>query len=442
MVCKDYMYDAQIDRAVLGQQLLDEGGQPVGMQKRHKREDPEGALTHTWVPTTSDLKDIDKRGQAVAHSPTLGLRGMSNLGNTCFMSCVLQAMVRLTPLQEYFLGDRHSRHSCRDRRADPSTPCLGCEMRGVFDEVFAGSPAPVSPLRFLAAWWRIAASQAGDHLACYEQQDAHEFYLSAIAALHCADAQEPPLANGHAANGDWKRSGVAEADCRCVVHRIFTGSLRSDLICRKCGHTSSAFDPCVDVSLNILPPKEKDGKESASSLIGCLRQFTRPEPLQQRIRCQRCDCPRDCVKQMSIQRLPPVLCFHIKRFEHSSSRQASRKVSWRVKFPLHSLKMGPFVSAAVLGSRYKHSVPVPPPSSSPPDASSTAKDSMEYELVAVVAHTGQLEGGHYVAYVQLSGRWYKCDDSWIVRVHESTVRACEAYLLYYACKPLTKTAQP
>ena len=65
----------------------------------------------------------------------------------------------------------------------------------------------------------------------------------------------------------------------------------------------------------------------------------------------------------------------------------------------------------------------------------------EYELVAVVAHSGQLEGGHYVAYVQLAGRWYKCDDSWIARVHESAVRTCEAYLLYYECKSLVKSAQ-
>ena len=32
---------------------------------------------------------------------------------------------------------------------DPSAPCVGCEMRSLFDEGFRGTTAPFSPASFL-----------------------------------------------------------------------------------------------------------------------------------------------------------------------------------------------------------------------------------------------------------------------------------------------------
>lgn len=52
-------------------------------------------------------------------------------------------------------------------------------MRRVFDEAFKGVGTPYSPASFLHCWWKYAESQS-DHLASYEQQDAHEFYISTV----------------------------------------------------------------------------------------------------------------------------------------------------------------------------------------------------------------------------------------------------------------------
>ena len=59
------------------------------------------------------------------HSPTLGLRAFNNLGNTCFMSSVLHALLRVAPLQEYFLGDRHHSAACRSHKSGTDSVCLG-----------------------------------------------------------------------------------------------------------------------------------------------------------------------------------------------------------------------------------------------------------------------------------------------------------------------------
>lgn len=57
----------------------------------------------------------------------------------------------------------------------------------------------------------------------------------------------------------------------------------------------------------------------AVSLLGCLQRFVRPERLgaAEHWVCGGCGRPQHAVKQMSVHRLPPVLCLHVKRFEHT-----------------------------------------------------------------------------------------------------------------------------
>jgi ubiquitin carboxyl-terminal hydrolase 22/27/51 len=89
-------------------------------------------------------------------------------------------------VQEYFLGDGHTPLTCTVTHSAAHAVCVGCEMRALFDEGFGGRTSPFSPAAFLQAWWRHAETQSS-RLATYAQQDAHEFYLSTISALHTAD---------------------------------------------------------------------------------------------------------------------------------------------------------------------------------------------------------------------------------------------------------------
>ena len=59
----------------------------------------------------------------------LGLRGLINLGSTCFMNCIVQALVHTPPLRNYFLSDRHN---CK---FVDTSKCLVCEMSQLVQEV-------------------------------------------------------------------------------------------------------------------------------------------------------------------------------------------------------------------------------------------------------------------------------------------------------------------
>ncbi|WIA31949.1 hypothetical protein OEZ86_002806 [Tetradesmus obliquus] len=141
---------------------------------------------------------------AAADGFPLGLRGLNNLGNTCFMNSVLQVMFHAPLLPAFYLGEGHDPSACRLTARDK--PCLSCQMESVFGEVYSGNRQPFSPAEFLYQWWRFADSLAG-----YQMQDAHEFFLSLLEGLSGSLVPLPELeAEPAAAAAD----GPAAADVK------------------------------------------------------------------------------------------------------------------------------------------------------------------------------------------------------------------------------------
>ncbi|KAL2929732.1 Ubiquitin carboxyl-terminal hydrolase 22 [Bienertia sinuspersici] len=462
--CGDQVYDPDFDAAVLAAAAPNSGSflslPPPSLPWKRRRVE-----YCPWEPGPAERALIEENSTPIAQprpgpspdvdpgsgqSPPLGLRGLNNLGSTCFMNSVLQALVHTPPLRNYFLSDRHNRYFCLKRRNGNESGlvkgrkgngnedgkmnlCLACDMDALFSAIFSGDRLPFSPAKLLYSWWQHAAN-----LATYEQQDAHEFFISMLDGIH---EKVKDLS---------KMQSQGSGDC-CIAHRVFSGILRSDVMCMVCGFTSTTYDPCVDISLDLEPhPLAKVGAHKSqkscsgeadtmnlsfnsrtSTLTGCLDRFTRPERLgaDQKFFCQQCQVRQESLKQMSIRKLPLVSCFHVKRFEHSSFRNTARKLDRYVQFPF-SLDMTPYMSSSILRSRFGNRLcSFVGENQDVPDELSS-----EFELFAVITHTGKLNAGHYVTYLRLSNQWYKCDDAWITQVSESIVRAAQGYMMFYVQK--------
>jgi Ubiquitin carboxyl-terminal hydrolase len=75
----------------------------------------------------------------------------------------------------------------------PASPLLrsrhaACAQDAVFSAAYSGERAPYSPTSFLHSWWR----HAENHLAGYQQNDAHEFYLYTLSGLGHSMVAPPP----------------------------------------------------------------------------------------------------------------------------------------------------------------------------------------------------------------------------------------------------------
>ncbi|KAL3130987.1 Ubiquitin C-terminal hydrolase 22 [Trebouxia sp. C0009 RCD-2024] len=168
------------------------------------------------------------------------------------------------------------------------------------------------------------------------------------------------------------------------------------------------------------------GGGSGVLLQACLHRFVRPETLH-RWTCSRCQCQRRASKQLSIRQLPPVLCLHIKRFK-ATDKGATKKVETPLAFPVAHLDMAPFTSAAVLAARCHLKSAL---SGQQGAIAEAFKGSTAYSLHAVVCHTGNLLGGHYIGYVRSGALWYQFDDARVTLVPEQHVRMSNAYMLFY-----------
>jgi ubiquitin carboxyl-terminal hydrolase 22/27/51 len=88
-------------------------------------------------------------------------------------------------------------------------------------EFYNGTRVPLALHELLHLIWTHAR-----HLAGYEQQDAHEFFIATLDVLHRHCLETMP---------NLKTVSLGKISrCPCIIDQIFTGGLQSDVVCQKC----------------------------------------------------------------------------------------------------------------------------------------------------------------------------------------------------------------
>lgn len=225
---------------------------------------------------------------------------------------------------------------------------------------------PLVTTKLLAAAWK---SSGMDHLAGYEQGDAHEFLQAFLDTIGKHEGECRKLIRfmqrmalpANARNVSLSSSGKHEnGTFQCCKHcflvkrfsyflctlfgivdiikQLFEGTLRSVSICEECGSKRPMPESFLNVS---LPLEERTasgvrGNKVPMSLERCLQQFTLPEALADPVHCPSCQRKTPTKKQHTFAKLPKILCLHLKRFDAAKNR----KIDDFVSFPARGLEMG------------------------------------------------------------------------------------------------------
>lgn len=300
--------------------------------------------------------------------------GLQNLGNSCFMNTILQAISYLQPLNNYLLNDTFN---CSSEKS-----CMICIYKRHLNDVKSNPQHTVTPSEIHQQLPKI-----GEQFIPNRQADAHEFLREFLNCLeHCYQTH---------------LNGLESSTTHVLMNpikQLFEGTFQSQVKCSKCDKISLTFDPFMDISLEI--PKDK------RNIKDLLADFIKPEIIKENYRCYNCKSNVEATKDMSVFKCPEFITLHLKRFDFSKTK--THKLTNFISYPT-KLNLRPYTVKEI------------------------SKKPLWYNLKTIIVHSGQLaDMGHYYCYVKdENNNWYLMNDEKVERVTLREVLKQEAYILIY-----------
>ncbi|KAK4453191.1 ubiquitin carboxyl-terminal hydrolase [Podospora aff. communis PSN243] len=177
-----------------------------------------------------------------------------------------------------------------------------------------------------------------------------------------------------------------------VLPQMFSGKIKTYISCINVPYESSRVEDFWDVQLNVSGNK---------NLLDSFQDYINVEKLDgenqyfagEEYKLQ------DANKGVIFQSFPDVLHLQLKRFEYDIQRDTMMKINDRYEFP-EEFDAGLYL-----------------------DKDADKSESWEYQLHGVLVHSGDLNAGHYYAFLKPNkeGWWYKYDDDKVTKATKREV---------------------
>ncbi|QHS72930.1 putative ubiquitin-specific protease UBP5 [Saccharomyces paradoxus] len=355
--------------------------------------------------------------------------GLENMGNCCYMNCILQCLVGTHDLVRMFLDNTYlnfinfdSSRGSKGLLAKSFAILVNSMHRhGAFTPPNIRT-TPVQTIQFKKICGHIN-SIFSDSM----QQDCQEFCQFLLDGLHedlnqnggkkhlkqLSEEEErmrEKMSIRKASALEWERFLLTDFS---AIIDLFQGQYASRLQCQVCEHTSTTYQTFSVLSVPV--PRVK-----TCNILDCFREFTKCERLgvDEQWSCPKCLKKQPSTKQLKITRLPKKLIINLKRFDNQMNKN-----NVFVQYP-YFLDLTPYWARD-----FNHETivneDIPTRGQVPP---------FRYRLYGVACHSGSLCGGHYTSYVYKGPKkgWYFFDDSLYRPITFNTEFITpNAYVLFY-----------
>lgn len=307
------------------------------------------------------------------------MKGLANVGHTCFFNAAVQCLVYAPNSTNYFLqGAEAADVNARRKGASGLAVAFADFARRYWTEGAAGDSVDSSGVYNAFALACRGFPSGTEH-------DAHEALVCMLDKLHEGLSRMKPGELGVARRpmvcaAAWTTALKNETS---VVSEVFRGQVEQRVTNPAASGTSVTYDHFTSLSLAV---------HDASNLATCLHKFMASETLT--------DMPAPATLARRFTYLPRVLVVHLKRFD-----QSGVKIDKFVDYPFE-LDLGAYVVAEDV----EH----------------------HYQLFAVCLHRGSSHTGHYAACCEVQGNWFMCDDHAATPLEDiNNVIQRDAYMLLY-----------
>ena len=165
----------------------------------------------------------------------------------------------------------------------------------------------------------------------------------------------------------------------------------------KCGYESYSFQKLLDIPL-LLPMKIRE-----INLISLIKEYLKEESLDWSSKCEKCkELNLKHIKKIKFSMLNDVIIFSLQRFDPYYSMKSSAYVSYEEIVDLKD-----FCDFDL----YKHNT--------------------KYRLFGTINHIGNINYGHYFAYVRIGEIWYEFNDSIVKKINCIDLKSSSVCVLFY-----------
>eukprot|EP00298_Acanthocystis_sp_HF-20_P010797 c19052_g1_i1.p1 GENE.c19052_g1_i1~~c19052_g1_i1.p1 ORF type:complete len:430 (+),score=98.07 c19052_g1_i1:26-1315(+) len=376
-----------------------------------------------------------RSGTIIVSGGEKGLRGLKNMGMTCFINVVLQACSCTKKFREYYLDyfkanaplhfskftiskrtsqvllneveNPEENEEKLEEEEETSEAVLSTRIHHLFRVLWTSSLdtqlSCIRPTEFVSGIWQ----NVSDQFEGYEQQDAAEFFEFLLGRLeHELSSQEKKAQEN-------------------FIKDNIQGSLKYSTRCLKCGTVTERIETFLNLRLHFPSTvmetynkysNKRSRKESHSdircSLFECFEATFADEQLtgEHLYECGNCNSKEEAVRTCQLHHLPDIFIMSLSRIVCQQKRQI--KITNHVSFPS---SLNEFPKSLI--------------------ESSTIKTETPYSLNAVIVHDGlDTRHGHYrcLCLYDEDHLWYEFDDEKVKSITQEELEKENAYVLVYS----------
>jgi ubiquitin C-terminal hydrolase len=325
--------------------------------------------------------------------------GLANLGNTCFLNVVLQALRLSPPIGILFLSEDVSVR--KESKKSEMVTAFQTFIRDFWSARIAEESTPTMvPRGFLHALHNVIRDTDDDWYHHGQQADAAEALQYILDSLHDAMYRRVKM---DVRGKSTTREETSQIKAIESWASFFGGQTQICIRCNTCGSVSERYEPWLMIKAPIPGADAVGGP--VPTLDACIQSAFAPESIED-YHCDTCKTKQRATITTRISRLPPITIVTVKRFTNSGHKVRG-KIAWDLSETDYSSVMA------------FHRDPF-----------SDSRGSSVYETFAVIEHHGSTHGGHYHMYARQNDAWFEYDDNSVRNVHPDTVVTADSYIAF------------